>query len=104
MKRDKIEALFLVSVLALSGIGIAYAGWTDTIFVSGTVQTGYVGYEVTEYTGTWVWKHYADEDGNQLHETVVHFGPVADSDINGDGIYNDDSHPDAAIYYDHPEE
>ena len=84
MKPNKIGIIFLVSVLTLAGIGISYAGWTDSINVSGTVQTGYVQYTVTEYSGTWVWKIIA------THVKVEHSGPVAATDLNGDTKLNDD--------------
>jgi len=56
--KSKIGVIFLVSVLALAGLGISYAGWTDAINVTGSVQTGHVGFDVTGYSGTWVWKVY----------------------------------------------
>ena len=39
-KINKIAALFIVSIFALSGTGIAYAAWFDTITIEGTVDTG----------------------------------------------------------------
>jgi len=104
MRSSKLGTLFIVAILALAGLGVVYAGWTDLITVSGTVQTGKVEFSIDEYSGTWVWKHHEDPDGNQLHDKVVHIGPVADTDINGDGKYNDDPHADAVYYYAHPEE
>lgn len=44
-KINKLAAIFIVSIFALSGLGIAYAAWTDTINVSGTVDTGKVCWE-----------------------------------------------------------
>jgi len=82
--RSKIGVIFLVSVLALAGIGISYAGWTDSIAVSGTVQTGKVMFEVTEYSGTWVWKQIS------THGKITHTGSVAATDLNEDGKLNDD--------------
>lgn len=60
MKSNKIGTAFIVTVLALAGIGISYAGLTDTITVYGTVTTGTVDLEIVEslYSGTWVWKVY----------------------------------------------
>jgi predicted ribosomally synthesized peptide with SipW-like signal peptide len=37
---DKTAVLFIVSIFVLSGIGISYAAWTDTITIEGTVTTG----------------------------------------------------------------
>ena len=56
MKTNKIGSIFLISVLALAGIGISYAGWTDTITVSGNVSTGDVDIDLVKYSGTWVYK------------------------------------------------
>ena len=39
-KINKIAAVFIVSIFALSGVGMAYAAWTDTITITGTVDTG----------------------------------------------------------------
>jgi len=60
-------ALFLVSVLALAGIGVAYAGFTDTITVYGSVETATVDINVvdTAYSGTDVYKVWSDIDDVQ---------------------------------------
>jgi len=84
MKANKIGTIFLVSVLALAGIGISYAGWIDEITVTGTVQTGYIEFEIIEYSGTWVWKYIP------THGKIVHTGPVAETDLNGNGLLDDD--------------
>lgn len=57
MKTAKIGAIFLMSLMALAGIGAGYAAWTDTIYIAGTVNTGSVGWDVIEYSGTWVYKN-----------------------------------------------
>ena len=56
MRKNRIGALFMVSVLALAGIGISYAGFTDTITVSGTVNTATVDLDIIAYSCTKVWK------------------------------------------------
>ena len=58
MKTAKIGAIFLISVLALAGVGVGFAAWTDTITISGTVNTGDVDINVVGYSGTWVYKVY----------------------------------------------
>jgi len=58
MKTNKIGTLFLVSTLALAGIGISYAGFADVINIHGTVQTADVEFTITDYSGTWVYKVY----------------------------------------------
>jgi hypothetical protein len=56
MKRNKIGSIFLVSVLALAGIGISYAGFFDTIHVYGKVDTATVTLDLKAYSKTYVWK------------------------------------------------
>jgi predicted ribosomally synthesized peptide with SipW-like signal peptide len=51
--KDKIGAMFVIAMLSLAGIGIAYAGWTDTIQITGTISTGSVDWDIIEYSGTW---------------------------------------------------
>lgn len=58
MKTAKLGAIFLISIMALAGVGAGYAAWFDTITIQGTVNTGSVGWDVTGYSGTWVWKVY----------------------------------------------
>jgi len=59
-KNGKIGTIFLVSILALAGVGTSYAGLTDAIHVYGTVQTATVEFEIVEYSGTWVYKVYGN--------------------------------------------
>lgn len=56
MDKNKIGTIFMISVLSLAGIGISYAGLTDTINIYGSVNTATVQFENLEYTGTWVYK------------------------------------------------
>ena len=56
MRKNKIGTVFLVSALALAGIGFSYAGLTDVIDVYGSVSTATVEFTVEEYSGTWVLK------------------------------------------------
>ena len=44
-KINKIAAIFIVSIFALSGVGVAYAAWTDTITIKGTATTGTMKWE-----------------------------------------------------------
>ena len=66
MIKNKIGSIFLISILALAGIGISYAGFTDSISIYGTVSTATVELEIEEYSGTWVWKVWAIEEGAQV--------------------------------------
>lgn len=43
---SKVSVLFLALVLALGGIGAAFASWTDTLTISGDVTTGVLEWEI----------------------------------------------------------
>jgi uncharacterized repeat protein (TIGR01451 family) len=62
MKKSSISVIFLVSMIALSGIGISYSGFIDVITVYGTIDTATVDLTIDDYSGTWVWKVFADDD------------------------------------------
>jgi len=59
MKR--LGILFLVLVIALGGIGAAFAAWTDTVTISGTVNTGTVDIVIEATSGTEVYKDLRDD-------------------------------------------
>lgn len=61
MKTAKLGAMFLISVLALAGIGAGYAAWTDTITIIGTVNTGTVDIVIEGLSGTEVYKDLDDD-------------------------------------------
>lgn len=61
MKSAKLGAMFLISILALAGIGMGYAAWTDTITINGTVNTGSVDIVVVDYSGLWVYKQLSTD-------------------------------------------
>ena len=42
---NKMAVIFIASIFVLSGLGVAYAAWTDTITIDGTVDTGDVNIE-----------------------------------------------------------
>lgn len=52
----KTGLMFLALVIALAGIGVGYASWTDTITIEGTVNTGSVDIDMMKFSGTWVYK------------------------------------------------
>lgn len=72
MRKNKIGAVFLVSALALAGIGITYAGFTDTISVYGTVSTATVELDIEAYSGTDVYKVWGT--GAPTDETYIFRG------------------------------
>ena len=72
MKTAKLGAMFLISIMALTGIGVGYAAWTDTIYIQGTVNTGTVSWHFSDYSGMWAYK---DPDGyEQYGELEIHTG------------------------------
>jgi len=83
--KSKIGVIFLVSVLALAGIGIGYAGWTDSIAISGSVSTGHVDLNLVKYSGTWVWKDIPNHgiDRNEGFSIGTAY------DVDPEGHYND---------------
>jgi hypothetical protein len=56
MRKTKIGSLLVIAILALAGIGVAYAGFTDTLTIKGDVDTATVSMEVVGYSGTYVYK------------------------------------------------
>ena len=44
MKTAKIGAMFLISILALAGTGMAYAWWHEDLVIDGTIYTGNIGW------------------------------------------------------------
>ena len=56
MSKKKIGLLALALVFALGALGVGYASWNDTIFVTGTVNTGSVNLEIVELSSTYVFK------------------------------------------------
>ena len=60
---NKITVIFIISLFALSSIGIAYAAWTDTIFIDVNVNTGELKWEF--WTDPW-WQDSSAPNGNYL--------------------------------------
>lgn len=71
MRKTKIGSLFLVAVLALAGIGMSYAAWTDEISIQGSVVTADFGWDIEYYSGTWVYKDVP------AHGCEIYYGNVA---------------------------
>ena len=60
----KIGLLCLALVLALGTLGVGYAMWSDTITITGTVNTGSVDLDIMKCSNTWVWKLIPVEPGD----------------------------------------
>jgi len=56
MKKNKIGSIFLVSMLALTGIGVSYAGFTDMVYVSGAIDTASLHLEYISNSHSYAWK------------------------------------------------
>jgi predicted ribosomally synthesized peptide with SipW-like signal peptide len=52
----KIGLLALALVLALGSLGVAYAAWTDSVYVQGTVNTGNLDIDVLAVSSTFAYK------------------------------------------------
>lgn len=50
IKAGKLAALFAATIVALAGTGIAYAHWSETMAISGNVETGELDWEITSVT------------------------------------------------------
>lgn len=77
----KIGLLMVTLVVAIGVMGAAFASWTDSVSISGEVDTGNLDLNVVDYSGTWVWKV-------PEHEIVTWSGWVGDLADNtpGDGM------------------
>ena len=52
----KISMIMLALVVALGGLGVGYAMWSDTVTISGSVTTGSVDIDIESVSETWVYK------------------------------------------------
>ena len=91
MKTAKLGAIFLISIMALAGVGAGYAAWFDTITIQGTVNTGNVDLVIERLSGTYVYKDLDTDDIVICHKYTnlppltgglgsVHFVPAPPSD------------------------
>jgi len=82
MRRNKVGVGFMVAVLALAGIGVSYAGFSESLTVYGTVDTATVTLDIMDewYSGTWVYKIWGDSPPNQM--------PPLIADPHGDLVYD----------------
>lgn len=65
--------LALALVFALGSLGVAYAAWTDSIVVTGTVETGTVDIDIAGCSSTFVYKVPGAPDTGWGLETVYHY-------------------------------
>ena len=50
MKTAKLGALFMVSLMAIAGVGASYAVWSDQVAITATATTGYLEYRITDFS------------------------------------------------------
>jgi hypothetical protein len=60
INKNKIGAIFLISILSIAGISISYASFYDEITVYGKVETSTVELEWTSFSNIYVWIVYCD--------------------------------------------
>ena len=88
----KISLICLALVLALGSLGVGYAMWSDTVTISGTVNTGSVDIDITGVSHTYVYKVVDDIVGGNLDGKVdgdIIFSPCVlalEQDAVPDGI------------------
>jgi len=80
----RIGVLALALLIALGALGTAYAAWTDSVYIEGTVYTGTLDIDVAGVSSTFVYKVPGAPDDGFGPETVVHYVPGA-TDLNPPG-------------------
>jgi hypothetical protein len=73
----RIGVLALALVIALGALGVAYAAWTDSVYIQGTVNTGTLDIDIDGASSTFVYKVPGGADLGWGPETVVHYVPGA---------------------------
>jgi len=73
----RIGVLALALLIALGALGTAYAAWTDTVYIGGTVNTGTLDIDIAGVSSTFVYKVPGAPDTGFGPETVVHYVPGA---------------------------
>jgi hypothetical protein len=63
MKQAKLGAVFMVTVMALAGIGVAYAHWVDDVEIVVTADMGRLGFGFVEQYTNDPGPYYGDPDG-----------------------------------------
>lgn len=66
----KISMIMLALVVALGGLGVGYAMWSDTVTINGYVTTGSVDIDIESLSHTYVYKvvdDIVDEAGDVVH-------------------------------------
>ncbi|MCX6672134.1 MAG: hypothetical protein NTX92_09470 [Euryarchaeota archaeon] len=49
MKTAKLGALFMVSLMAIAGVGASYAVWSDQVAINATATTGNLEWRITDF-------------------------------------------------------
>jgi hypothetical protein len=73
----RIGVLALALLIALGALGTAYAAWTDTVYIGGTVNTGTLDIDIAGVSSTFVYKVPGAPDTGFGPETVVNYFPGA---------------------------
>jgi len=78
-------------VLALGSLGAAFAAWTDTVTLNGSVTTGTVDINVVGYSSTWVYKVPGAE--NEIE--VIHHNLPTEPTVPANAVLMYPGHPNA---------
>ena len=82
MNTAKLGVLFIVSAMALAGIGAGYSAWFDIITIDGTIGTGSVEWEIIDVSDTHVYKiHDWPEPTEWGNEIYVDYESLDQSEI-----------------------
>ena len=74
MKTAKLGAIFLISTMALAGIGASYAWWQEELVIEGEVTMGTFG---------WEWSFYGYEVTHDYKDLIDAYVDTYDTDGNG---------------------
>lgn len=81
-RMGKLGIFMLTLVFAIGAMGAAFASWTDTVVIEGEVTTGSLGYEVCEFSETWVYKVVEADSNYGPIGTLVNSGvPLDDATL-----------------------
>jgi len=58
--KTKLGTTFLVAIIALAGVGISYAGFTDEIYIYGEAETATVKWCILDYSSTEIYKVWGE--------------------------------------------
>ena len=85
-KTGKIGAIFLISIMALAGIGAGYAMWSDTVTIHGAIATGTVKVGIYDVSTDDPGPNYLD--GGLLYPDGKNPGETRTLNVNDHGTWD----------------